>query len=179
MRRRPEKTSASLTPLGGLGHGLGTLETESLILGLVFLKCVNDKQSEPVKPGERRVELPPYASWRRIEAAAGRPNLGRIIDLALESLERANPALAGVFPKNYNRPEIDQHALGQAVKMIGAQVQHRVEPPPRLKQAPVGEAESSEVRRSVLMLALDEQTHEARRLVELLSFFPGPRTHLG
>jgi len=36
----------------------------------------------------------------------------------VKEIERANPILKGVLPKDYNRPVLDKHRLGELIKLI-------------------------------------------------------------
>jgi len=65
--------------------------------------------------------VPPPARWERIREAVGRPTLGRTIDAAVISLERDNPRLGGLFPRDYARPELREalSALVQTVDALG------------------------------------------------------------
>jgi hypothetical protein len=65
--------------------------------------------------------VPPAARWERIRAAVSRPNLGRTIDAAIISLERDNPRLVGLFPRDYARPELREalSALVETVDSVG------------------------------------------------------------
>ncbi len=42
-----------------------------------------------------------------------------IIDDAMMAIEKENPTLKGVLPKDYSRPALDKHRLGELVDIIG------------------------------------------------------------
>lgn len=62
--------------------------------------------------------MPAEARWRRIQAQARQPVIGQVIDEAMTAIERDNPALKGVLPKDYARPALDKQRLGQLVDLI-------------------------------------------------------------
>jgi type I restriction-modification system DNA methylase subunit len=40
-----------------------------------------------------------------------------LVDRAMEAVERDNPSLKGVLPKDYARPELDKQRLGQLIDL--------------------------------------------------------------
>jgi len=65
--------------------------------------------------------VPTDARWagpRGIQAAAKHPAIGERIDAAMEDIERENPSLRTILPKNYARKEIDVRRLGELVDLI-------------------------------------------------------------
>jgi len=48
--------------------------------------------------------VPPEARWSHIRAHAKQPDIGKIIDNAMDAIERENPPLKGVLPKIYAMP---------------------------------------------------------------------------
>ncbi|MCG8538838.1 MAG: type I restriction-modification system subunit M [Clostridia bacterium] len=109
-------------------------EYKHVILGLVFLKYVSDsfeeRYNQLVEAGDGFEEerdaymevnvfyVPPQARWEFIKKSAKLPTIGQIIDDAMVAIERENPALKGVLPKNYARPALDKHKLGELVDML-------------------------------------------------------------
>ncbi len=63
--------------------------------------------------------VPTEARWNGIQAAAKQADIGRRIDAAIDAIERDNPSLRGVLPKNYSRQELDVRRLGELVDLIG------------------------------------------------------------
>jgi type I restriction enzyme M protein len=59
------------------------------------------------------------ARWSVLQDNAKLPTIGRIIDDAMVAIERDNPSLKGVLPKNYARPELDKRRLGELIDLIG------------------------------------------------------------
>ncbi len=111
-------------------------EYKHVVLGLIFLKYVSDafeerrvqveaerdQGADPEDPDEYRAKsifwVPPEARWSRLQAAARQPVIGQLVDAAMEAIERDNPALKGVLPKDYARPVLDQNRLGQVVDLV-------------------------------------------------------------
>jgi len=58
--------------------------------------------------------LPPEARWHTIKAKAKSPEIGKVIDDAMCAIERENPALKGVLPRDYARPSLDKVRLGDS-----------------------------------------------------------------
>jgi type I restriction enzyme M protein len=64
--------------------------------------------------------VPAHARWHELEAKAAQDGVGQRIDAAMEAVERENPSLKGVLPKDYGRPALDQRRLGELVSLIGS-----------------------------------------------------------
>jgi hypothetical protein len=62
--------------------------------------------------------LPPEARWHTIKAKARSPEIGKVIDDAMGAIERENPTLKGVLPRDYARPSLDKVRLGGLVDII-------------------------------------------------------------
>jgi type I restriction-modification system DNA methylase subunit len=62
--------------------------------------------------------VPPEARWSQLEAQAEQATIGQLVDDAMAAIERDNPALKGVLPKDYARPALDKTRLGQLIDMI-------------------------------------------------------------
>jgi type I restriction enzyme M protein len=54
-----------------------------------------------------------------LQANAKQPTIGRLIDDAMLAIERDNKSLKGVLPKDFNRPALDKHRLGELIDLIG------------------------------------------------------------
>ena len=117
-----------------LRGNLDAAEYKSVVLGLVFLKYINDcfktKYDELVAEGEGFEEdpdeyigdsiffVPADARWEKIINAALTAEIGVVVDNAMEALERENRQLKGILPKNYARPELDKRRLGNVVDIF-------------------------------------------------------------
>lgn len=121
-------------------------EYKHVVLGLVFLKYISDRfegrrkeieaelAAEGLNPAqiERLVEdrdeytshsvfwVPAAARWGIIQKSAKQPEVGESIDHAMDLIERENPKLRGVLPRNYGREDLDKGRLGQLVDIIGS-----------------------------------------------------------
>jgi type I restriction enzyme M protein len=119
-------------------------EYKHVVLGLVFLKYVEDAFEE--RHGALREELaadgitgadaeellesrdeytaegvfwvPPEARWHYMRERAKQPEIGKLIDDAMDLIEADNPSLRGVLPKTYARPSLDTRRLGELVDLI-------------------------------------------------------------
>ncbi len=112
-------------------------EYKHVVLGLIFLKYVSDAHMEVRAQLEDEIDegadpddideyrwrnvawVPPAAQWPALAAQARQPNIGQIVDRAMDELEALNPALKGVLPKDYARPALDQQRLGQLIDLLG------------------------------------------------------------
>ena len=119
-----------------LRGAMDAAEYKHVVLGLIFLKYVSDafgetrarleaeraEGADPEDPDEYRAEnvfwVPPEARWERLAALARQPAVGRAVDDAMAAVERDNPALGDVLPKDYARPALDARRLGRLVDMI-------------------------------------------------------------
>lgn len=117
-----------------LRGNLDAAEYKSVVLGLVFLKYINDcfktKYDELLAEGEGFEEdpdeyigdniffVPTDARWAKIVNAALTAEIGVVVDTAMEALERENRQLKGILPKNYSRPELDKRRLGNVVDIF-------------------------------------------------------------
>ncbi|MDI3317840.1 MAG: class I SAM-dependent DNA methyltransferase [Bacillota bacterium] len=119
-----------------LRGSMDAAEYKHVVLGLLFLKYVSDafeeqrakleaeraQGADPEDPDEYRAVnvfwVPTEARWARIRAAARQPSVGEVVDEAMAAVERANPALRGVLPKEYARPALDKQRLGQLVDLV-------------------------------------------------------------
>jgi type I restriction enzyme M protein len=63
--------------------------------------------------------VPPTARWSYIQDRAKLPEIGKVIDDAMDAIEKENPTLKGVLPKQYARPALDKKRLGELIDLIG------------------------------------------------------------
>jgi type I restriction enzyme M protein len=115
------------------GH-MDASEYKHVVLGLIFLKYISDAFEEhhakllqtPGADPEDRDEyagdnvfwVPEEARWSRLQDQARQPTIGNAIDTAMEAIERENPTLKGVLPKDYGRPQLDKIRLGGLVDLV-------------------------------------------------------------
>ncbi len=116
------------------GH-MDAAEYKHVVLGLIFLKYISDAfqeryealRKEPHADPEDRDEytaenvfwVPKQARWSYLQAQAKQTTIGKLVDEAMDAIEKANPTLKGVLPKDYNRPSLDKHRLGELIDLIG------------------------------------------------------------
>jgi type I restriction enzyme M protein len=127
-----------------LRGSMDSSEYKHVVLGLIFLKYVEDAFEE--RRGILRGELdadgitgeaaedllesrdeytaegvfwvPPEARWQYLRERAKQPEIGKLIDNAMDLIELDNPSLRGVLPKTYARPSLDVRRLGELVDLI-------------------------------------------------------------
>ena len=118
-----------------LRGSMDAAEYKHVVLGLIFLKYISDAFEERhatvlAEWGEDAAEdqdeyiaenifwVPPEARWQHLKSQTRQPTIGRLIDDAMIAIERDNPALKDVLPKDYARPALDKTRLGQVVDMV-------------------------------------------------------------
>ena len=62
--------------------------------------------------------VPQEARWSVVAKAAHTPEIGTMIDNAMRLIEKENPRLKGILPKNFARPELDKRRLGDVVDLF-------------------------------------------------------------
>src|SRR6056297_3124001 len=122
-----------------LRNNMDAAEYKHVVLGLIFLKYISDafvemhqkliagegeyEGADPEDADEYRAEnvfwVPPEARWSHIQASAKQPTIGKLVDEAMDAIERDNPKLKGMLTKNYARPALDKHRLGELIDLIG------------------------------------------------------------
>jgi len=118
------------------GH-MDSGEYKHVVLGLIFLKYISDafqakyddlttRQASDYTNPEDRDEyaaanifwVPKEARWEKLRSGAKQPIIGQLVDDAMVAIEKENPSLKGVLPKNYSRPALDKYRLGQLIDII-------------------------------------------------------------
>ena len=122
-----------------LRNNMDAAEYKHVVLGLIFLKYISDTFEEhrakllagegdyeganPEDPDEYKAEnvfwVPAEARWPHLQSNAKQPTIGKIVDDAMVAIERDNQRLKGVLPKDYARPALDKHRLGELIDLIG------------------------------------------------------------
>ncbi|MCL1892522.1 MAG: type I restriction-modification system subunit M [Alphaproteobacteria bacterium] len=107
-------------------------EYKHVALGLLFLKYISDRfvrkwESLPTpEEQEDRDEyiaenifwVPQIARWPYLRNNATSPVIGKMIDEAMIAIEKENPKLRGVLPKDYARPSLDKTMLGGLINIF-------------------------------------------------------------
>lgn len=120
-----------------LRNNMDAAEYKHVVLGLIFLKYISDafetkhaelatkarsEGADPEDPDEYRAVnifwVPPEARWAHLKKQAPQPTIGRLVDDAMEAIERDNPSLKSVLPKDYARPGLDKQRLAQIINLV-------------------------------------------------------------
>ena len=116
-----------------LRGNISSSDYKYVVLGLIFLKYISDAfdaqykkaESENYDPEDRDFYLadnvfwvPKEARWDYLVASAKQPTIGVLIDDAMDAVERDNPSLKGVLPKNYAREALDKRRLGELIDLF-------------------------------------------------------------
>ena len=122
-----------------LRKNIDAAEYKHVVLGLVFLKYISDafeelyeklisgkgefEGADPEDRDEYKAEnvffVPAEARWSNLLSSAKLPTIGKIVDNAMDSIEKENPSLKGVLPKVYARQNLDPTSLGELIDLIG------------------------------------------------------------
>ena len=113
-----------------------------MVLGLIFLKYISDAftarhdplvagAADPASPlhfadpedrdeyiAENIFWVPQEARWPHLKERAKQPTIGTLLDAAMSAIERDNPKLKGVLPKDYARESLNKQHLGQLIDLI-------------------------------------------------------------
>jgi type I restriction enzyme M protein len=115
------------------GH-MDASEYKHVVLGLIFLKYISDSfeelharlQTEKDADPEDRDEylaknvfwVPQEARWSFLRGKAKQPEIGKFLDDGMSAIERDNPVLKNILPKEYARPTLDKTRLGELIDLI-------------------------------------------------------------
>lgn len=118
-----------------LRNNMDAAEYKHVVLGLIFLKYISDaflevheglEADEYADPEDKDEYLalnvfwvPPEARWEYLQDRAKQPDIGKLIDDAMDAIEKDNPNLKGVLPKDYAREALDKKSLGGIIDLIG------------------------------------------------------------
>jgi len=64
--------------------------------------------------------VPQQARWGFIQGKAKLSEIGVVVDSAMDAIEKDNPRLKGVLPKDYAREALDKRRLGETIDLIGS-----------------------------------------------------------
>jgi len=119
-----------------LRNNMDAAEYKHVVLGLIFLKYISDAftqkyeqlkleikdGADPEDPDEYRGEnifwVPREARWKYLQDNAKRPEIGNLIDKAMDAIERDNNQLKGILPKDYGREGLDKQRIGELIDLI-------------------------------------------------------------
>ena len=120
----------------GLRNNTDAAEYKHVVLGLIFLKYISDafeskhaeletqrkKGADPEDPDEYKAAsifwVPKEARWSYLKASAPQPTIGTLVDDAMAAIERDNPSLKTVLPKDFGRIGLDKVRLGQIINLV-------------------------------------------------------------
>jgi type I restriction enzyme M protein len=122
-----------------LRKNIDAAEYKHVVLGLIFLRYISDAFSDlynklekgegeyagadPEDKDEYKAEnvffVPSKARWTYLQDNAKSPEIGIMIDAAMDAIEKENPRLKGVLPKVYAKENLDTTNLGTLVDKIG------------------------------------------------------------
>jgi type I restriction enzyme M protein len=119
-----------------LRNNMDAAEYKHVVLGLIFLKYISDafeakhaelaaqkdEGADPEDRDEYRAAsifwVPKEARWQHLKANAPQPTIGTLVDDAMAAIERDNPSLKGVLPKDFGRAGLDKQRLGQIINLV-------------------------------------------------------------
>ncbi len=122
-----------------LRSNMDAAEYKHVVLGLIFLKYISDafndlhsklvagkgeyKGADPEDSDEYVAHnvffVPEKARWKFLQNKAKLPEIGKLIDNAMDEIEKINGSLKGVLPKIYADPELNKARLGELIDLIG------------------------------------------------------------
>ena len=121
-----------------LRKNIDAAEYKHVVLGLIFLRYISDSfeylynklqagegeyaGADPEDKDEYKAEnvffVPPVARWSYLQNNAKNPEIGKLIDAAMDEIEKENAALKGVLPKVFARGNLDVNNLGGLIDLI-------------------------------------------------------------
>ncbi len=121
-----------------LRKNIDAAEYKHVVLGLIFLRYISDAfenlyeklkkgegeyaNADPEDIDEYKAEnvfyVPEKARWQYLKENAKKPEIGKILDEAMELIEKENPSLKSVLPKVYSRGNIDPINLGGLIDLF-------------------------------------------------------------
>jgi len=122
-----------------LRKNIDAAEYKHIVLGLIFLKYISDAfedlfgklksgegeyaGADPEDKDEYKAEnvffVPEIARWSYLQSQAKLPEIGKVVDNAMDAIEKDNPSLRDVLPKVYARGNLDPTSLGGMIDLIG------------------------------------------------------------
>lgn len=121
-----------------LRKNIDAAEYKHVVLGLIFLRYISDSfeslynkleagegeyaGADPEDKDEYKAEnvffVPQNARWNYLKDNAKNPEIGKLVDAAMDEIEKENPRLKGVLPKVYARGNLDVNNLGGLIDLI-------------------------------------------------------------
>ncbi len=121
-----------------LRKNIDAAEYKHIVLGLIFLRYISESfenlykklkegkgayaGADPEDIDEYTAEnvffVPKEARWDYLKSKAKDPEIGKIIDNAMDLIEKENRSLKGILPKVYARGNIDPASLGGLIDLF-------------------------------------------------------------
>ena len=119
-----------------LRKNIDAAEYKHVVLGLIFLKYISDSFEElfaklkaeeaqgadPEDRDEYKAEnvffVPQDARWTYLQSRAKQPEIGKVVDDAMDAIEKENASLKGVLPKVFARQNLDPTSLGELIDLV-------------------------------------------------------------
>ena len=122
-----------------LRKNIDAAEYKHIVLGLIFLRYISDAfldlysrlksgadeyaGADPEDKDEYKAEnvffVPETARWSYLQAKATLPEIGKVVDAAMDTIEKDNPSLKDVLPKVFARSNLDPTNLGGLINLVG------------------------------------------------------------
>lgn len=120
-----------------LRKNIDAAEYKHIALGLIFLKYISDafeelytklkaeeeQGADPEDKDEYNAEnvffVPKDARWSFLRSQAKQPEIGKLVDEAMDAIEKENASLKGVLPKVFARQNLDPTSLGELIDLVG------------------------------------------------------------
>jgi len=122
-----------------LRKNIDAAEYKHIVLGLIFLKYISDAFEElfsklkkgegeyagadPEDKDEYKAEnvffVPEISRWSFLQSKAKLPEIGKVVDHAMDAIEKDNPSLRDVLPKVFARGNLDPTSLGGLIDLVG------------------------------------------------------------
>ena len=122
-----------------LRKNIDAAEYKHVVLGLIFSKYISesfeelfnrlnsnegeyagaDSEDKDEYKAENVFYVPEKARWSYLQSSAKLPEIGKIIDNAMDEIEKENPTLKNVLPKVYAKGNLDPANLGGLIDLIG------------------------------------------------------------
>lgn len=123
-----------------LRKNIDAAEYKHVVLGLIFLKYISDSfeslfvllqegkgEFEGADPEDRDEYtaknvffVPRPARWHWLRDNAKKPEIGVLVDAAMDAIEKENSALRGVLPKVYAKDNLDPASLGALIDLVSS-----------------------------------------------------------
>jgi type I restriction enzyme M protein len=121
-----------------LRKNIDAAEYKHVVLGLIFLRYISDafeslyskletgkgayKGADPEDRDEYKAEnvffVPSKARWSYLQNHAKNPEIGKLVDAAMDAIEKENQPLKGVLPKVYAKGNLDVNSIGGLIDSI-------------------------------------------------------------